>query len=106
MTDGPIIDLGSRREPVTYTVRLRHGWDGSLAIWVHDVADDERSRTSVADALCRAAEQIAPEHGACSKLRGALLRRIQIDRGCVNVVCAEIGGENCHCAEAFAKETS
>jgi hypothetical protein len=61
MSDQPaatVIDLGDRRAPVTYTVRLRHGYDGSLAVWVENVADDPRSRHAVAYALRRAADMV------------------------------------------------
>jgi hypothetical protein len=51
-----VIDLGKRRPPVTYTVTITHHWDDTLEIFVQDVADDERSRAAVADALRRAAE--------------------------------------------------
>jgi hypothetical protein len=53
-----VISLASRRPAVTYTVRLRQGWDGELALWVQDVADDTRSCQAVADALRRAADMI------------------------------------------------
>lgn len=50
-----VINLADRRQPVSYTVRITQHWDGSLEVFVEDVADDERSRQSVADALARAA---------------------------------------------------
>jgi len=61
-----IVDLADRRPPVCYTVRLAQHWDGRLHIAVEDVADDERSRKAVADALRRAADGIE---------NGTLLRR-------------------------------
>lgn len=51
-----VIDLAQKRRPVCYTVRITHHWDDRLEVFVEDVSDDERSRTSVADALYRAAE--------------------------------------------------
>ncbi len=54
-----VINLADRRQPVSYTVRITHNWDGSLEVFVEDVADDERSRQSVADALARAASVFA-----------------------------------------------
>jgi hypothetical protein len=51
-----VVDLSARRQPVTYTVTITHHWDDSLEVFVADVADDQRSRASVADALRRAAE--------------------------------------------------
>ena len=51
-----VIDLGKRRSSVTYTVTITHHWDDTLEIFVQDVADDERSRAAVADALRRAAD--------------------------------------------------
>lgn len=50
-----VIDLADRRPPVCYTVRLVQHWDGRLEICVEDVADDDRSKKAVADALRRAA---------------------------------------------------
>ena len=50
-----VINLADRRQPVSYTVRITHHWDDRLEVFVEDVADDERSRQSVADALARAA---------------------------------------------------
>lgn len=53
-----VINLSDRRPQVCYTVRLAQGWDGSLSIWVEDVADDHRSRLAVASALREAADAI------------------------------------------------
>ena len=53
---GDILDLGKRRQPVTYTVTITHHWDDTLEIFVADVADDPRRREAVADALQRAAD--------------------------------------------------
>lgn len=50
-----VIFLADKRPPVQYTVEIRHHWDDTLEVFVHDVADDPRSRASVADALARAA---------------------------------------------------
>lgn len=50
-----VVDLSKRRQPVTYTVTITHHWDDSLEVFVADLADDDRSRASVADALYRAA---------------------------------------------------
>ena len=49
-----IIDLADRRPPVVYSVTITEGWDGYLAVEVHHVQDDPRSRFAVADALSRA----------------------------------------------------
>ena len=54
-----VINLADRRQPVSYTVRITHHWDDRLEVFVEDVADDERSRQSVADALARAASVFA-----------------------------------------------
>jgi hypothetical protein len=53
-----VVDLADHRPPVCYTVRLKEHWDGRLEIFVEDVADDERSRKAVADALRRAADYL------------------------------------------------
>ena len=51
-----ILALSSRRVPTTYTVTITHHWDGTIESYVHDAADDQRSRDAVADALRRVAE--------------------------------------------------
>jgi len=50
-----VVNLADRRRPVSYTVRIVHHWDDTLEVFVEGVADDERSRQSVSDALNRAA---------------------------------------------------
>lgn len=56
-----VIDLGKRRAPVTYTVTITHHWDDTLDVFVQDVADDDRSRAAVADALRRAAAKFGED---------------------------------------------
>ena len=51
-----ILELANRRSPTTYTVTITHHWDGTIESYVHDVADDQRSRDAVAYALRRVAE--------------------------------------------------
>jgi hypothetical protein len=58
-----VIDLNAKRPPVYYTVNITHHWDDTLEVFVEDVADDDRSRASVADALRRASEMFAPKEG-------------------------------------------
>ena len=53
-----LVALADRRPPVHYTVRLTHHWDDRLEVFVEDVADDDRSRASVADSLRRAANML------------------------------------------------
>lgn len=53
-----IIDLADKRQPVCYTVRLRQHWNGALEVFVEDIADDERSRQAVADALALASKML------------------------------------------------
>jgi hypothetical protein len=50
------IDLNSRRKPVVYTIEITHYWDDKLEIFVHGVSDDQRSQSSVNDAIARLAE--------------------------------------------------
>jgi hypothetical protein len=45
-------------KPVKYTVELTHHCDGRLEVYVYDLADDERSRESVAWALEEAARMM------------------------------------------------
>ena len=56
MSETNVVNLSERRPPVVYTVRITHHWDDRIEVWVEDVADDERSRQSVAAALARAAD--------------------------------------------------
>jgi hypothetical protein len=51
-----VIDLATKRQPVTYTLVITHHWDGHFEFTVLDVADDKRSREAVGYALKRAAE--------------------------------------------------
>lgn len=53
-----VIDLGSRRPPVVYSVTITEGWDGYFSVEVNDVQDDPRSRFAVADALSRGSDLI------------------------------------------------
>lgn len=53
-----VIDLANKRPPVCYTVHLAQHWDGRLQVTVQDVADDDRSRKAVADALRQAADML------------------------------------------------
>lgn len=66
------INLGSRRPPVVYTVRVVQHWDGTLEYRVEDVADDERSRNAVLDAL----QRIGGFQEAADHLHAELLRQI------------------------------
>lgn len=51
-----IIDLATKRQPVTYTLVITHHWDGHFEFTVLDVADDARSQEAVGYALKKAAE--------------------------------------------------
>lgn len=51
-----VIDLASKRQPVTYTLIITHHWDGDFEFTVLDVADDKRSQKAVGYALKKAAE--------------------------------------------------
>lgn len=53
-----VLDLGSRRPPVIYTITICQWWDGTLSVQVADIQDDPRSRRAVADALESAARAI------------------------------------------------
>jgi hypothetical protein len=59
-----VIELSEHRQPVCYTVHLRHHWNGALEIFVEDVADDVRSRIAVADALILASEMLRMPNAA------------------------------------------
>jgi len=50
-----VVDLSSKRQPVTYTLVITHHWDGHFEFTVLDVADDERSQEAVGYALKQAA---------------------------------------------------
>jgi len=51
-----VVNLADKRQPVDYTIRIRHHWDDSLEVFVEDVSDDDRSKSVVADTLERAAQ--------------------------------------------------
>lgn len=80
-----IVELSARRQPVNYTVRITHHWDDRLEVFVEDVADDDRSRASVADALQRAVYlfDIASERKRTAE-EARLLRCISSAMGCLN----------------------
>ena len=50
--------LDDRRPGVYYEVAILHCWDGSLSVWIKDVADDEESRRRIAADLRAAAEMM------------------------------------------------
>lgn len=80
-----VVDLNAKRAPVHYTVRLSHHWDGRVEVFVEDVADDERSRDAVADALAKAADawRRKPDHHTVEEVE-RLMRCIYMAMGCLN----------------------
>lgn len=46
-----VIDINAHKPPVIYAVRIAQYWDGRMEFFVEDVADDQRSRASIAWAL-------------------------------------------------------
>jgi len=79
-----IVSLADRRAPVCYTVRITHHWDDRLEVFVEDVADDERSRASVADSLFRAARIFGAKRTEESAEEARLKRCIDAAMGCLN----------------------
>jgi len=67
-----VVDLAKRRPPVWYTIELAHHWDDRLEVIVKDVADDDRSRASVNDAIAR----IAESRMTAAHIHRAMLTRI------------------------------
>lgn len=59
-----IVDMNTRRPPVTYTIRVTQHWDGTIETFVEDVSDDERSREAVARAMERIAISYLKKHPA------------------------------------------
>lgn len=59
-----VVHLSDRRRPVNYTVSITQHWDGRIECWVHDVADDERSRAAVMECLERIAANWCESHRA------------------------------------------
>lgn len=53
-----IISINSRKPPTFYTLRIAHHQDGKLQLFVEDVADDERSRESIAWAMRELADSL------------------------------------------------
>lgn len=67
-----LVDLNSKRPPVTYTVQITHHWDGEVEVFVEGVADDERSRQAVREVLIR----WATRHMTAKHIHSAMLTRI------------------------------
>jgi len=80
-----VVNLSERRAPVNYTVRITHHWDDRLEVFVEDVADDDRSRASVADALQRAVYlfDVASERKRTAE-ENRLYRCIDMAMGCLD----------------------
>jgi hypothetical protein len=81
-----IVEISKRREPVTYTVTLTHHWDDTVEVFVHDVADDDRSRAAVGDALARAAEAFMNRRigAAADAMHAIMLANIDSAMGCTD----------------------
>jgi hypothetical protein len=58
-----VIDMASRRQPVVYTIVVEHGWDGQVAVEVHDLANEPRSRKCASEALLAAAAMLDSSGG-------------------------------------------
>lgn len=67
-----VVDLNSKRPPVTYTVHLTHHWDGNVEAFVENVSDDEQSQRSVREVLIR----WAMKHMTADHIHFTLLDRI------------------------------
>lgn len=81
-----VVDLSAHRSPVNYTVRISQHWDGRVEVLVEDVADDDRSREAVADALTRAADawrKLKPRESNTQQ-HERLLRCISAAMGCLD----------------------
>lgn len=80
-----VVELSARRPPVNYTLRLTHHWDGRVEVFVEDVADDERSRAAVGDALRKAAEAwgMKPDPHTVAEVE-RLMRCINMAMGCLD----------------------
>lgn len=76
-----VMDLAEIRKPICYTVRLAQYWNGRIEIFVEDVADDERSRQSIAHALrCAADACDAPNERASNPLALTDKQRAEVVR--------------------------
>lgn len=53
-----VININGKKPPVIYVVRIAQHWNGELEFFVEDLADDPRSRESVAWALRQMAEAL------------------------------------------------
>lgn len=71
-----IYELNERRRPVSYTIRLTHHWDGTIEVFVKDVAGDDRSRASVGYALLRGAQSFNVFPSGADALYRIALRRV------------------------------
>ena len=46
-----VLNFGDRKRPTNYTVHITQHYDGRMEFWFEDVADDDRSREAIADAM-------------------------------------------------------
>lgn len=53
-----IVKLSDRQKPVDYTIHIRHWFDGTVEMYVRDIADDERSRKALRYALLLVARSL------------------------------------------------
>lgn len=83
MTDN-IIELSKRQAPVTYTVTITQHYDGTIEAFIHDVADDDRSRAAVTSALRRVVEaRLQQQVGhAADDMLAIMLANIDHAMGC------------------------
>lgn len=72
-----IIELSKHQKPVTYRLTITHHFDGTIETFVHDIADDERSRAAVGYALRRIAEGFLNEQADAAALRQARLDALE-----------------------------
>lgn len=53
-----VVDINANKPPVIYTVRIAQHWDGRCEFFIEDVANDQRTRNSVAWALREMADTL------------------------------------------------
>jgi hypothetical protein len=51
MSQDNVVNLSDKQKPVTYTIQVRHWFDGTVEMHVVDIGDDERSKKALRYAL-------------------------------------------------------
>jgi hypothetical protein len=70
--ENKVVELNSKRKPVSYTIDVTHHHDGTVEVFVRDVSDDPRSREAVMSTII----SWASRHMKAEHIHRAMLDRI------------------------------